>query len=684
MFEFNNKRYGFGKSGPEACWLLVLITAATLVLIFGANEVDRRFGKRLALDATARAEEAAKLLTSTLETVANAAFSIADSADDALQDVNDPAEMRQALGKLPLPEAGKRITALEPSGRIIASSDGRYGGLDQAPADDIRLIIKENLEGLTSSRLETSIISGSETIQFIKRFRFPDGAVRRIYIVSFSLDRVLRLFDPVALTPNSIVNIIGQNGLLRIAAQQHSRGTFRLLPGDVVSALPAAPIEAGTKPPKAPLPFAENNVRLVFASVSSDEHEFATIVGLNLDAYRQGYKDLRDEMFLVQLLVIATLLALGIAAYLLRERQIKKRVLEKLRKNESDILRSLAKLDNLAIATVSMSGQYATVAGAPPNELTRYIEENWGSILSKSENEADEPSIHRFQDQSTNSWREIAIVTNLAEATEHRSEKILLALDLTRMRQKANKLYQLSKLASIGGLSTAIAHEIHQPLGTIWFALHNARTLLEKGDVPAVEPKFKLIESQIEKIKKYVDHLRQFGRPVTRIDPYHEVDVVQVVEAATDLLKVENEIYQTSISVRVSPDSGRYLFLGDPNSLEQVIINLLQNARYAIKERISSGALDQGKIDIFITSDSANVIIDVSDNGGGIAPDVLPHIFELFFTTKSIEEGTGLGLSISQDIVRGLGGVIAAENIDHGVRFTIKLPKSDLAPIPNG
>ena len=679
MCDFKNKRYGVWKAWrPEAYWLLILFTAAALVLIFGANEVDRRFGQKLALDATARAEEAAKLLTSTLDTIADGAFTLADKANETLQSVNDPAAMRQGLGRLTLPEAAKRITAMDPSGRVVASSDGRSDGIDLGFPDDIGLILREKIDGNSVDRFGKSIVSGSETIQFIKRFRFPGGAVRRIYVVSFSLSSILQLFDGVALTPKSIVNIVGQNGLLRIAAQQHSRGTFRLLPGDVVSALPAV----STQPSRAPkpLPFADNDVRLVFASVASDEHGFSTIVGLNLNAYRQGYKDLRDEMYLVQLIVIATLLALGIAAYLLRERQMKRRALQKLRENESEILRSL---DNLAIATVSMGGQYATVTGSPPNELTRYIEENWSSILSKTRDDTDEPSIHRFQDQNTNSWREIAVVTNLAEATGQRSEKILLALDLTQMRQKANKLYQLSKLASIGGLSTTIAHEIHQPLGTIWFALHNARTLLEKGDIPAVEPKFKLIESQIEKIKKYVDHLRQFGRPVTRVDPYHEVDVVQVVEAATDLLKVENEVYQTSISVRISPDSGRYLFLGDPNSLEQVIINLIQNARYAIKERISSGSLSQGKIDIFITSDASNVVIDVTDNGGGIPPDVQPHIFELFFTTKSIQEGTGLGLSISQDIVRGLGGVIAAENVDGGARFTIKLPKSDLAPIVN-
>ena len=685
MFEFKNKRYGFLKSGhPEAWWLLILISTAALVVFFGASEVDRRFGKRVTVDATAMAEEAAKLLTSTLDTLADTAYAATDSADELLQEVSDSAELARALGKLPLPEPAKRITAVEPSGRIITSRSGRHRNAEPTSNNDTSLIIKENYDGIYTNQSVRGIISGPETIHFIKRFQFPDGTLRRIYIVSYSLDGVLRLFDAVPLTPKSIVNITGQNGLLHIAAQHHSRGTFRLLSGDVVSALPARLNTDEHKWPKAPPPFAENDVRLVFASAASDEHGFSTTVGLNLNAYSQSYKDLRDEMFLIQLLVIATLLVLGIAAYFLRERQIKKRALEKLRKNESEILRSLAKLDNLAIATVSKGGQYATVTGSTPNELTRYIEENWGSILSKTGDEADEPSIHRFQDQSTSAWGEIAIVTNVADATEHRAEKILLALDLTQMRQKANKLYQLSKLASIGGLSTAIAHEIHQPLGTIWFALHNARTLLEKGDIPAVEPKFKLIESQIEKIKKYVDHLRQFGRPVTRIDPYHEVDVVQVVEAATELLKVENEIYHTSIAVRVSPESSRYLFLGDPNSLEQVIINLLQNARYAIKERMASGSIRQGKIDIFIAADAANVIIDVSDNGGGIAPDVLPHIFELFFTTKSIEEGTGLGLSISQDIVRGLGGMISAENIDGGVRFTIKLPKSDLAPIPNG
>jgi C4-dicarboxylate-specific signal transduction histidine kinase len=104
--------------------------------------------------------------------------------------------------------------------------------------------------------------------------------------------------------------------------------------------------------------------------------------------------------------------------------------------------------------------------------------------------------------------------------------------------------------------------------------------------------------------------------------------------------------------------------------LEQVVLNLLTNARDAIVEREG-----QAKITLRVFSDDEGVYITSDDAGGGIPEDALPRIFEPFYTTKEMGKGTGLGLSVGYGIIRDMDGSIEAENIDDGARFTIALPR---------
>jgi len=109
---------------------------------------------------------------------------------------------------------------------------------------------------------------------------------------------------------------------------------------------------------------------------------------------------------------------------------------------------------------------------------------------------------------------------------------------------------------------------------------------------------------------------------------------------------------------------------GSGSQLEQVMLNLLTNARDAIKERQPSVR----RIDVRLSSHGDKHQIAVEDTGGGLSPEVKDRIFEPFFTTKKLSEGTGLGGSISYGIITDMGGVIAVDNTDQGALFTIQLP----------
>jgi C4-dicarboxylate-specific signal transduction histidine kinase len=112
--------------------------------------------------------------------------------------------------------------------------------------------------------------------------------------------------------------------------------------------------------------------------------------------------------------------------------------------------------------------------------------------------------------------------------------------------------------------------------------------------------------------------------------------------------------------------------MGHTIQMEQVILNLLANARDAMKDNISGS-----RITLSITEKDGMITISSQDTGGGIPEHILSRIFEPFFTTKEMGKGTGLGLSVSYGIILEMGGTIIAENITDGAKFSIALPTTN-------
>ncbi|OYY82643.1 MAG: hypothetical protein B7Y61_11370 [Rhizobiales bacterium 35-66-30] len=122
----------------------------------------------------------------------------------------------------------------------------------------------------------------------------------------------------------------------------------------------------------------------------------------------------------------------------------------------------------------------------------------------------------------------------------------------------------------------------------------------------------------------------------------------------------------------MSPD---VMVVGEQTMFEQLIVNLLVNARDACESRPSASLGHPPRVIVHCRAEDDRVLIEVDDNAGGIAPDILPHLFEAFTTTKPADKGTGLGLSLSRTVVRDMGGTISAANLAEGARFTVDLPR---------
>ncbi|BAI72062.1 two-component sensor histidine kinase [Azospirillum sp. B510] len=250
--------------------------------------------------------------------------------------------------------------------------------------------------------------------------------------------------------------------------------------------------------------------------------------------------------------------------------------------------------------------------------------------------------------------------------------------DVTERKRLQAEVIQTSKLATLGTLAAGMAHEMSQPLNVIRLWTENMLTRLDQNllEPARAERALRLVIEQTERMGKLIDHVRTFGRrDGGGMQTFHPA---RCVESAVEL--VRHQYALENIEIIESAVPGRHPVLGRPLELEQVLLNLFSNARDAIVAHRAAGGV-AGRIMVAVgdASDGQSVVIQVTDDGGGIDQSVLPQIFDPFFTTKEVGKGSGLGLSIGYGIIDGMGGRIEARNVDLegdgvGVRFTITLP----------
>ena len=235
------------------------------------------------------------------------------------------------------------------------------------------------------------------------------------------------------------------------------------------------------------------------------------------------------------------------------------------------------------------------------------------------------------------------------------------------LREKQEQLVQAGKLATVGELTTGVAHELNNPLNNIGLFVGNAIDLIEHGvmDVKQVIRELRQATEQVRKATEIISHLRTFGRaaPVSR----EPVVLRQVIERALALMQEQFRLRE--INVALDLGSKEPVVLGNAIQLEQVFINLLTNARDAMVNSPRKG------IHILASVDCQTVELAFTDTGHGIPAGLERRIFDPFFTTKEVGKGTGLGLSITYGIIKDHGGMIAVVSPPGaGATFLIQLP----------
>ncbi len=271
-------------------------------------------------------------------------------------------------------------------------------------------------------------------------------------------------------------------------------------------------------------------------------------------------------------------------------------------------------------------------------------------------------------------------VFSFTDFTERKRSQEALKHAYQELQDSQAQLIQSGKLASIGELASGVAHELNQPLMVIRGTAQLVRRSIGKNGLSTNElmEQLELIERNTKRMMNIINHLNTFSRQSQ--SNFKPLNINKIIEESFLMLSEQLRLY--NIEVKKDLDANLPKVKGEANQLEQVIINIITNARDAITDcrlniekcRIKKAEY-KGMLEIITKKNQNFVEILVRDNGGGIPAESTEKIFDPFFTTKEVGKGTGLGLSISYGIIKEHQGEIEVAETGHeGTTFRIKLP----------
>jgi two-component system NtrC family sensor kinase len=249
----------------------------------------------------------------------------------------------------------------------------------------------------------------------------------------------------------------------------------------------------------------------------------------------------------------------------------------------------------------------------------------------------------------------------------------------TEKEQLGQQLVRASRLAELGEMAAGFAHEINNPLqimtseqalvDTIFSDMIHKGELKESQDLVDLKDSMDQIKLQIERCAKITQAILKFGRQSEPIST--DIDLVGFIPEVTGMIIKKASVNGITVKEEISDHTP--VVRGDPSMLQQVLLNLYNNAMDAIMERHGT---EGGELVIASAPDeNGKVKISVTDNGIGISPENLKKVFSPFFTTKPVGKGTGLGLSVCYGIVDSMGGVMeVSSERGVGTTFTVRLP----------
>ena len=243
--------------------------------------------------------------------------------------------------------------------------------------------------------------------------------------------------------------------------------------------------------------------------------------------------------------------------------------------------------------------------------------------------------------------------------------------EMQKQQKQERLMLHQSRQAAMGELLESIAHQWRQPLNIIGLATANLETLHAVGNLSddAFSDKMQIIASNIAYMSDTIDDFRKFLNPNRKSTTFTPADSLEHVQKM-----LEGQLKSSQITISKDINDTFKLF-GVENEFEQVLMILLNNAIDAIKAQQKAQKVEQGRITIGFRVEQDAGVLEICDNGGGIAPNIMQSIFEPYFTTKDDSYGTGIGLYIAKNIIESrMRGSLKVQNRDMGCCFSIQVP----------
>lgn len=597
-----------------------------------------------------------------------------------------PDEIYARLKDAKLPASIIQVSFVDPSGHMVASNLAAPGKLpDLSDREHIRVHLHADGDadhGLFLSKPVKGRVSGAWSMQFTKAIRRENGELAGIIAASFQISNFIDFYNELRPDGRSLVALIGFDGVIRASASDSKTDDVRAL--EVF-----ADFEALSGKPMGPyVGEGSDGIERIGYFVRSTRFPILVLVAADYWAILAQSADFQLAIAITAVVLALTLMA--VASMALRQFKLERAyrdtaVQARAREREAQVLQAISQVPGISV--LHMQDGHVTPVGTPTEgPLARLIEERASSadfVRRVRASGAPFASVEHFS-RDGEEFEVQFVVAELNDASDGPSPPdsigqdraaVVFAVDETAKRMEENKLYQMSKMASLGELVTGLAHEINQPLGVIRLAAKNALTGLRNG-LPSthMEEKLDRIVRQVERMKVIIDHMRIFGRKSSLAPEPSSISAA--VEGMAQILGAELRV--DAIDLTLSGLNNDLNVLCRQEQLEQVLINLVINARDAIRSRREREPYFQGHIGISVgwrrEAGCTFACLTVRDNGGGIPEAAIGKIFQPFFTTKPAGKGTGLGLSVSFGIIRDHGGALSVENDDDGAVFTILLP----------
>jgi two-component system sensor histidine kinase AtoS len=410
--------------------------------------------------------------------------------------------------------------------------------------------------------------------------------------------------------------------------------------------------------------FKNSNKSIIYISHNMDEiFEFADRVTILKDGYRRGTEEIKDidKLKLIKLTY----------SFMLSREELKQdnQELYFFKKYNENIIK------NLPVGGIILDADnliyLINFAALTILELDEQVlnGQDFRVIFNRDKNESLETLIKKIDNHEQHTVNEVSYSADKIlkiNSFPFKDENyqflgtIILIEDITSDSYLKEYLLRTERIASVAELAAGVAHEINNPLGII----QNYLVLLKNKTIDAnALSKLAKIEEQLQSIVEITGNLLSFSR--LKEVPKEKIDLIRVLNEAVLLL--DHKLKSKHIRVTREYSNKEAFIIGDENKLKQVFINLLVNSIEAV--------LEGGIIHIGISADRSEGYVEVRiiDNGYGIPREILPKIFNPFYSTKTHKNNAGLGLSICQHIIESHQGLISCQS-NELTTFAVKLP----------